>query len=314
MPTPVRHLVIGGGIIGLAVAERLCREHPGADVTVVEKESTWATHQTGRNSGVIHSGLYYPPGSLKAAFCRAGAASLTAFAREEGIPHEICGKLVVATRADELPGLDQLHQRGLAHGLAVTRLTRDQAREHEPHVDALAALHVPETGIIDYSRRVRGAGAPTRASRGHPAARHRGPGPGQRRGWGRRRGRWRGRWRGRSGSRGHRRADQPRRPAGRPGRLVRGPAGRPGGATARPPALGADRPLPGRVLRAASRGDPPGQAPGLPRARPRLPVPRRPPHPRHRRARPRRPQRGARPGSRGVRLAHRALAATCARP
>ena len=150
MPTPVRHLVIGGGIIGLTVAERLCREHPGADVTVVEKESTWATHQTGRNSGVIHSGLYYPPGSLKAAFCRAGAASLTAFAREEGIPHEICGKLVVATRADELPGLDRLHQRGLAHGLAVTRLTRDEARAHEPHVNALAALHVPETGIIDY--------------------------------------------------------------------------------------------------------------------------------------------------------------------
>lgn len=150
MPTPMRHLVIGGGIIGLAVADRLCRERPGAEVTVVEKESTWATHQTGRNSGVIHSGLYYPPGSLKAAFCRAGAASLTAFAEEEGIPHEICGKLVVATRTDELRGLERLHQRGLAHGLAVTRLTRAEAREHEPHVDALAALHVPETGIIDY--------------------------------------------------------------------------------------------------------------------------------------------------------------------
>ena len=150
MPTPVRHLVIGGGIIGLAVADRLCRERPGAAVTVVEKESGWATHQTGRNSGVIHSGLYYPPGSLKAAFCRAGAASLIAFARAEGVPHEVCGKLVVATRTDELPGLERLHQRGLAHGLAVTRLTREEAREHEPHVDALAALHVPETGIIDY--------------------------------------------------------------------------------------------------------------------------------------------------------------------
>jgi L-2-hydroxyglutarate oxidase len=150
MPTPVRHLVIGGGIIGLAVADRLSRERPGADVTVVEKEPSWATHQTGRNSGVIHSGLYYPPGSLKAAFCRAGAASLTAFARAEGIPHEVCGKLVVATSADELPGLERLHQRGLAHGLAVTRLTHDEAREHEPHVDPVAALHVPETGIIDY--------------------------------------------------------------------------------------------------------------------------------------------------------------------
>jgi L-2-hydroxyglutarate oxidase len=117
---------------------------------VVEKEPSWAAHQTGRNSGVIHSGLYYPPCSLKAAFCRAGAASLVAFAREEGIPHEVCGKLVVATRTDELPGLERLHQRGLAHGLAVTRLTREEARAHEPHVDAVAALHVPETGIIDY--------------------------------------------------------------------------------------------------------------------------------------------------------------------
>lgn len=166
MPTPVRHLVIGGGVIGLAVAERLCREFPGAEVTVVEKESTWATHQTGRNSGVIHSGLYYPPGSLKASFCRAGRASLTAFAQEEGIPHEICGKLVVATRVAELPGLERLHQRGLAHGLAVTRLTREEAREHEPHVDAVAALHVPETGVIDYAavcaalvRRLQRAGA-----------------------------------------------------------------------------------------------------------------------------------------------------------
>jgi L-2-hydroxyglutarate oxidase len=150
MPTPVRHLVVGGGILGLAVADRLCRERPGADVTVVEKEPSWAAHQTGRNSGVVHSGLYYPPGSLKAAFCRAGAASLVAFAREEGIPHEVCGKLVVATRTDELPGLERLHQRGLAHGLAVTRLTREEARAHEPHVDAVAALHVPETGIIDY--------------------------------------------------------------------------------------------------------------------------------------------------------------------
>jgi L-2-hydroxyglutarate oxidase len=150
VPTPLRHLVIGGGIIGLAVADRLCRERPGAEVTVVEKESSWATHQTGRNSGVIHSGLYYPPGSLKAAFCRAGASSLIAFAREEGIPHEVCGKLVVATRTDELPGLERLHQRGLAHGLAVTRLTAEEARARESHVDAVAALHVPETGIIDY--------------------------------------------------------------------------------------------------------------------------------------------------------------------
>lgn len=150
MPTPVRVLVIGGGIIGLAVADRLVRERPGVEVTVVEKEPTWAAHQTGRNSGVIHSGLYYPPGSLKATLCRAGAASMVAFARAEGVPHEVCGKLVVATRVDELPGLARLQQRGLAHGLHVTRLSPAAAREHEPHVEALAALHVAETGIIDY--------------------------------------------------------------------------------------------------------------------------------------------------------------------
>jgi L-2-hydroxyglutarate oxidase len=166
MPTQVRHLVIGGDIIGLAVAERLCREHPDAHVTLVEKEQDWAQHQTGRNSGVIHSGLYYPPGSKKALMCRAGAASMVAFAQAEDIPHEICGKLVVATRADELPGLDRLHQRGLANGLEVTRLTGEQAREHEPHVSAVAALHVPSTGIIDYGavcralvRRLERAGA-----------------------------------------------------------------------------------------------------------------------------------------------------------
>ncbi|TPG13457.1 L-2-hydroxyglutarate oxidase [Pedococcus bigeumensis] len=150
MPTPVRYLVIGGGIIGLSVAERLCREHPDAHVTLVEKEGHWAAHQTGRNSGVIHSGLYYAPGSKKALMCRTGAAAMVAFAQEEGIAHEICGKLVVATREDELPGLTRLQERGLANGLEVTRLTGEQAKEHEPHVSAVAALHVPATGIIDY--------------------------------------------------------------------------------------------------------------------------------------------------------------------
>ncbi|SDO56854.1 L-2-hydroxyglutarate oxidase [Pedococcus dokdonensis] len=166
MPTPVRVLVVGGGIIGLAVAERLVQERPGAEVTVLEKETSWAAHQTGRNSGVIHSGLYYPPGSLKATLCRAGAASMVAFAREEGVPHEVCGKLVVATRVDELPGLARLQHRGLAHGLHVTRLSPEAAREYEPHVDALAALHVAETGIVDYPavcaalvRRLEAAGA-----------------------------------------------------------------------------------------------------------------------------------------------------------
>jgi L-2-hydroxyglutarate oxidase len=144
-------VVIGGGIVGLAASERLTRDHPGRHVTVLEKEDGWARHQTGRNSGVIHSGLYYAPGSRKAVMCRAGAASMVRFAREEKIAHEICGKLVVATSDDELPGLQRLAERGRANGIEVHELTPRQAREHEPHVNAVAALHVPSTGIIDYS-------------------------------------------------------------------------------------------------------------------------------------------------------------------
>ena len=161
-----RVVVIGGGIVGLAVAERVLREDPTAAVTVLEKEHDWARHQTGRNSGVVHSGLYYPPDSRKARWCRAGAASLLDLARVEGVPHRVTGKLVVATAADELERLAALEQRGLANGLGVTRLTAEQAREQEPHVATLAALHVAETGVIDYRavcgvlvRRLRDAGA-----------------------------------------------------------------------------------------------------------------------------------------------------------
>jgi L-2-hydroxyglutarate oxidase len=161
-----RYVVIGGGILGLAVADRIVRESPQARVTVVEKEPGWGAHQTGRNSGVIHSGLYYAPGSHKALMCRAGAASMVAFAQEEGIPHQICGKLVVATDASELPGLARLRDRGRANGLEVHELSGPQAREREPHVAALAALQVPATGIIDYAavcaalvRRLESAGA-----------------------------------------------------------------------------------------------------------------------------------------------------------
>jgi L-2-hydroxyglutarate oxidase len=166
MARSTRYVVVGGGIVGLAVAERLTRDHPDAAVTVLEKEDGWARHQTGRNSGVIHSGLYYAPGSKKALMCRAGSASMVAFAQQEGIAHEVCGKLVVATRADELPGLARLRDRGRANGLVVHELTAQEARQHEPHVAAVAALHVPATGIIDYGavctalvRRLEAAGA-----------------------------------------------------------------------------------------------------------------------------------------------------------
>ncbi|MFV0523225.1 MAG: L-2-hydroxyglutarate oxidase [Acidimicrobiales bacterium] len=143
-------VVIGGGIIGLAVANELTHRNPGLSVTLVEKEADLARHQTGRNSGVIHSGIYYTPGSLKAELCRAGRESMVAFAREHGIAHDLCGKLIVATRDDQRDRLTALHQRGRENGLDVTMVTPAEARETEPHVNTVAAVRVPTTGIIDY--------------------------------------------------------------------------------------------------------------------------------------------------------------------
>jgi L-2-hydroxyglutarate oxidase len=145
-----RHVVIGGGILGLAVADRIARTDPGARVTVVEKEPRWASHQTGRNSGVVHSGLYYPPGSLKATMCRAGAASMIRFAQEQGVAVERCGKLVVATDAGELEQLRRLAARGRANGLLVREVGPAEMAELEPHAAGVAGLHVPETAIVDY--------------------------------------------------------------------------------------------------------------------------------------------------------------------
>ena len=142
--------VVGGGIVGLAVAYRLSQR--GVAVTVVEKETRWAAHQTGHNSGVIHAGPYYRPGSLKATMCTAGNASMVAFARENGIRHDVCGKLIVATEASQLPGLRTLYERGQANGTPCELISAEQAREVEPYVDAVAALQVHSTGIIDYSQ------------------------------------------------------------------------------------------------------------------------------------------------------------------
>ena len=142
--------VVGGGILGLATALQLSERLPDARITVLEKESGWAQHQTGRNSGVIHSGIYYPPGSLKAQLCRAGASSMVAFARHHGIAHDVCGKLIVATDQEEVPRLQRLFERGQANQLPVAMLTGDQARELEPHIRAVAAIRVASTGIIDY--------------------------------------------------------------------------------------------------------------------------------------------------------------------
>ena len=145
-------LVIGAGIVGLATALEITRRFPDMHIAVVEKEDRVAAHQTGHNSGVIHSGLYYRTGSLKARNCVAGAASMKRFCRDHGIPFEECGKLVVATSPEEVPRLEQLHQRGIANGVPGLRmLQRDEFRQIEPHCEGLAALHVPSTGIVDYT-------------------------------------------------------------------------------------------------------------------------------------------------------------------
>jgi (S)-2-hydroxyglutarate dehydrogenase len=142
--------VIGGGIVGLATAVAIGKKFPGAKIVVLEKEASLASHQTGRNSGVIHSGIYYKPGSFKARFARAGSRSMVEFCREHGIPHDICGKVIIATEAAELPLLEKLWQRGLDNQLAVTRLGPEQVKEIEPHVRCLAGIKVASTGIVDY--------------------------------------------------------------------------------------------------------------------------------------------------------------------
>src|SRR6266513_60219 len=128
------YVIIGCGIVGLATAMAVGKKHPKARILVLEKEQDVAQHQTGRNSGIIHSGIYYKPGTLKARFAREGNRSMIEFCREHGIQHEVSGKMIVATRPSELPLLESLFQRGLDHGLAVTRVAPEQVQEIEPHV------------------------------------------------------------------------------------------------------------------------------------------------------------------------------------
>ncbi len=144
--------VVGGGILGLAVARELVARRPGSRVVVLEREARIGAHQTGHNSGVIHAGIYYAPGSLKAELCVRGAARLYELCEERGIPHERCGKLIVATERSELPGLEELERRGRANGVAgLRRLGADGIRELEPHAAGLEALHSPDTGIVDFA-------------------------------------------------------------------------------------------------------------------------------------------------------------------
>jgi L-2-hydroxyglutarate oxidase len=142
--------VVGGGIVGLATAYRFTQRFPGKRVAVLEKEARVAEHQTGHNSGVLHSGIYYKPGTLKATTCRAGKKAMEAFCAAEGIAHEICGKVIVAVTAADLPALQRIYERGQANGVACTLIDKGRLAELEPHAAGVQAIHVPETGIVNY--------------------------------------------------------------------------------------------------------------------------------------------------------------------
>ena len=145
-------IIIGGGVVGLGVALEITRRFPRLRLLLVEKEDRVARHQSGHNSGVIHSGVYYKPGSMKARLCVSGAAAMIEFCRDHGIAHNVCGKVIVATLADELPRLEELRRRGEANGLAGLRLIGpEELREIEPHATGLQALVVPSTGVTDFA-------------------------------------------------------------------------------------------------------------------------------------------------------------------
>jgi len=145
-------VVIGGGIVGLATAYQLKKRKPSLKLLLIEKEDKLAAHQTGNNSGVIHSGIYYKPGSLKARNCIEGYNMLIQFSKENDIPFDLCGKIIVATEAKEIPLLENLYKRGEENGLQnLKHLKKEELKEYEPHVNGLAGIFVPQTGIIDYT-------------------------------------------------------------------------------------------------------------------------------------------------------------------
>ena len=144
--------IVGGGIVGLSTAMAIAQRYPLSRIAVLEKESSWAFHQTGHNSGVIHSGIYYKPGSFKAKFCREGSRSMVEFCQEHGIDYDVCGKVIVATVEKELPLLENLYRRGLENGLDVAKISGSEVKEIEPHVRCLAGIRVPSTGIVNYSQ------------------------------------------------------------------------------------------------------------------------------------------------------------------
>ena len=143
-------VIIGGGIVGLATAYHLAQQFPTKSIVVLEKETDIATHQTGRNSGVIHSGIYYKPGSLKAKNCREGKRTLIAFCEKEGVAFNMCGKVIVAVTEDERPRLKAIYERGQENQVACELIGKDRLHELEPHTSGLEAVYVPEAGIVDY--------------------------------------------------------------------------------------------------------------------------------------------------------------------
>jgi len=145
-------ILIGGGIVGVSTALQMKQRHPGADILLIEKEASLATHQTGRNSGVVHAGVYYQPGSLKAEFCKQGAAFTAAFCSENGLPYERCGKLLVATDELEYERMHALEQRCQENEIGIQRLSVKELKEREPNISGLGALYVPSTGITDYRK------------------------------------------------------------------------------------------------------------------------------------------------------------------
>lgn len=162
-------IVIGGGIVGLSTAYRYLQRFPDRSCLLVEKEQAIAEHQTGRNSGVLHSGIYYKPGSLKAINCRAGKRAMEEFCQIEGVKYEICGKVIVATSEEELPRLAGILERGRANGVGCELIDAVRLRELEPHAAGIKAIHVPETGIVDFvgvcqklADRIRSAGGEIR--------------------------------------------------------------------------------------------------------------------------------------------------------
>ena len=143
--------IVGGGIVGLATAYKLQNKYPHLTISVLEKETSLAFHQTGRNSGVIHSGLYYKPGSFRASNCVNGRKQLVKFAEEHGIAYDVCGKIVVATHEDELTRLESIRENGIKNGLeGIEVIDTERIKEIEPFIDGIKALWVPESGIIDY--------------------------------------------------------------------------------------------------------------------------------------------------------------------